>query len=1704
MGQFDAWENEIQKPKKVTNQFDVWESELQTQPAKPTSQFDIWENEIKSNVEPLPPSVLDMPPVQEQQPLLNASDYAKSAASDLPVAASSMLSGIAGFGTDALKGAAKAVEAVPQTILQNINPAFNNPSLAGIQEARRQNIDIAADTLKGMYENAAANTQQYYTGTRPEENYNSVSPKTELLPDDYAARMAKLSGKQNPQPIFSNIPGGREVIQTAKAIPEFAVMSAEELGRIAGALSAGDIDTANQVLSKPFSTVGIPAVGVVTGPTVALSLKRGFEKAPEAKIKEEVLSPEDVKYLEEYNKELEAAKQNKPQPEIPVEDMSAGGMSADDLASTVLPIPKNQKVTTDYLTSKSDVQPEIINNAPEPQQQAFEAGESKRKHYYIRTSHDIEGDMQRGWSGLIGGRGNNLADLLNKNKWIENEIKSEYEKTDKNESYEEFAERQLNEKWDIRTDPKTGQKVVVHHGGLSSQYVPTDRIADMAEIERIANNQNINYGEGGHILPKDAKLIKELTERDATKNSFDYNPDGTPRGRSKAYLFESYEKPVAETYENAGKKTLPEESTAINEPVVKKVSEIVAEKKAEGLTGKSLAQAVREEVAAQKETETVKYNNSIDLNNQKKYNTTQPKRGLSSNFGIEAQNAYEKAVEFVKRKLTEKDIAEEVIQKEAESWYDPSQRNPIEKVVGFRYGKAPENGASWNYAENKPEIGVSMASAMGLPESEGFATLEAKKSRKPFYYEGDAVGFGGDGEIIMKNIKEITPTEYQQKVKSPENLRAKLIDLKSKLIFWEKRLKNDIEEARIRFAFSKDDPLTANDVILSQKKVNALQEEYNKTYSDLSNILKTPDKPDSGSGAPPASLFKDNNKKKGAVSIGPIIDNIAQGYKVLRDKLMTKREQSNEFMSGPMDNITTLLWEKYWPALKEIENKLGKNEAGKVFEDIERQRYSDNVMKAYLKDSGLMDDVLKTLKENDIDPDQYGAYNEARRVLFEPNPHGKDFRLTHDEAYLALQEFTPKQRIALKKVHAQENAIRQSTVIPEWKNSEVFSDDIIKFMEANDNYSRNVVAEYALKNVPKSDKASGELLKRIGSTKDIFNPWEQKIIGDRATTQFASRQAARRSVVEALEKSGAAQTKPFDNSEAVEYMHKGNWITKYVPKDMATAFNYFPEELSKAEKFADWLTVDNAFSRLMEKQLIHNPGFVLGNSLLLDPITTWWQISDLKSSVLYPMVHMLTLAEKMGSSKAGFIAQKLGLKDAVTLNKEMTQNRIYNVGSLADRASGANETQLAAMLENLGMTKDMIEFFGAPKGLRGKIADKTGLSKVWQGFEQLAQAADNSSKESLYNYLTRFRKDLPQEKINQMVREMGTPATKRQGSAEGIIRRTTLFGNAALQGARASFKNMKDAPAVFAIKNIGVPAALAYGFYQWATHDKTYKSLFDKLSDYQKKNFLNFYIGEKEGKPLVVSLPLPRFARNIYALTLDLLEGDKSFGENMQTFIEGLTTTGFSEIPTSAKQYINLAIDVKKYMSGEPIYDSYRKQPVIPSRVLDADATAYNRIFGDSNLNNMDTSKAFGKYLLNNYIMGGWFKYDVGKEIPKGYGFTQWPAVSRVVKIASGGVEKKLGDVINDQKKMKARAGLQLQKTAENTIREGKPLELSKEDIEALQISPGSLQFSLLKEVLRKAKKEDTSNLMKLINALNGQDTKTQLKLLLEYKKRGF
>lgn len=82
-------------------------------------------------------------------------------------------------------------------------------------------------------------------------------------------------------------------------------------------------------------------------------------------------------------------------------------------------------------------------------------------------------------------------------------------------------------------------------------------------------------------------------------------------------------------------------------------------------------------------------------------------------------------------------------------------------IIGYRYGKAPEGGRSFNTLTRSYEAGVSMASVGYNAEVGSFAAMANEQEGKYYYIGEIAEETGGDDEICLNNVRELTKEEYE-------------------------------------------------------------------------------------------------------------------------------------------------------------------------------------------------------------------------------------------------------------------------------------------------------------------------------------------------------------------------------------------------------------------------------------------------------------------------------------------------------------------------------------------------------------------------------------------------------------------------------------------------------------------------------------------------------------------------------------------------------------------------------------------------------------------------------------------------------------------------------------------------------------------------------------------------------------------------------
>jgi hypothetical protein len=187
-------------------------------------------------------------------------------------------------------------------------------------------------------------------------------------------------------------------------------------------------------------------------------------------------------------------------------------------------------------------------------------------------------------------------------------------------------------------------------------------------------------------------------------------------------------------------------------------------------------------------------------------------------------------------------------------------------------------------------------------------------------------------------------------------------------------------------------------------------------------------------------------------------------------------------------------------------------------------------------------------------------------------------------------------------------------------------------------------------------------------------------------------------------------------------------------------------------------------------------------------------------------------------------------------------------------------------------------------------------------------------------------------------------------------------------------------------------------------------------------------------------------------------------------------------------------------MAGKAPYDFYRKQSVLPSGVMDADATLWNKLLGDSELNDLSTTKAFGKYLLNTYGLAGWWNLDTLNNIPAGSEWTKAPGLNRLFRVGGAGVSQKLYEAKKQPEKIDDRARLIISNAVKEAIDNKTNIKITSQVKEAIARVPDALGRTITNQLVRKGGKQG-NKYMTLIDALKNSSIYEKMEIFKAFEK---
>jgi len=569
------------------------------------------------------------------------------------------------------------------------------------------------------------------------------------------------------------------------------------------------------------------------------------------------------------------------------------------------------------------------------------------------------------------------------------------------------------------------------------------------------------------------------------------------------------------------------------------------------------------------------------------------------------------------------------------------------------------------------------------------------------------------------------------------------------------------------------------------------------------------------------------------------------------------------------------------------------------------------------------------------------------RVIYErgelANPFGKTPETARQDLEVLLNSKSQEDKETLLE------ALRlfrsgQETLLEYFKENGIYSDQLMRDMEANTSYATFQVVDYIDKYI------TSEIYSQVGTLKDIANPATATMLKNIAIVRMIQRNNAIKTLGENLIKLGGVKEADtyFDKETGflrikesqdpklglIKWKEKGKWKGLYVDKYIAESANYqTSENLKITNKFLEKVLIAPIYRNLF---IIYNAAFQSAN-VIRDFKRTWKSLPT--KSFYEAMAQFFQTAKAYkGSVKASW-ARATGEFDSTI--KEMENKKILGL-TYNDIILGQEDSniQIEREFTKLGISKK--------KGISGKITSK--LDSYLEGKEKIrtilkyvenflnafiifGDFAETLPKVAGYNLLSE-KSNMSEPQLREFIRtRVGSPAYRYGGVAKPIINPVFLFSNAIIQSTVADIKTATE-PSTrigYLYKTVVadvVPQALKIAILQ-GIFGEALKELFEEIPEWDIMNYDIIPISlDENGKPIYARIPKDESGRLVSAIVWKLLKSPE-YGISMQDITS--IFAGFGEVLPNLNPTITILGDIYKYAIGQNPTD-YRGRNMIPDK----------------------------------------------------------------------------------------------------------------------------------------------------------------------------
>lgn len=668
------------------------------------------------------------------------------------------------------------------------------------------------------------------------------------------------------------------------------------------------------------------------------------------------------------------------------------------------------------------------------------------------------------------------------------------------------------------------------------------------------------------------------------------------------------------------------------------------------------------------------------------------------------------------------------------------------------------------------------------------------------------------------------------------------------------------------------------------------------------------------------------------------LNRIYEGYKEAKQKRLKIAETLKPAPSW-RDNFVRQHITKFGSIYK----KYGKTDQGngirdsakqRVREALEEMQYKAN--QTYLFLDEVNSDMLIPLKEIGVSEEEFGAIIQLERQVLGDrkllaNPEG----LIGDTSERVLKhlrtKFTEDQVKVIKQVkdrfHQKIFSYVKEAVDLGIYNKETF-DTVI---EPNKNtYATFSVVKYINKNyIPSSIK------KQVGTVREIENPLNSTILKTVSLINFIEVQKGKLAVVQdyknvfsdEYEEAKAVRGlggrfikfKPKENYEVLDYLKDGKKVGIYVDPYVKKMFDsdfLSPSELHTAVR------VSGAFNRVFKPIVTsYKLSWALYSNIIKDSKRTYKNLSAAMPK--FVKGKKITLAEYVTTwVKAIPGAHEFAKGKLTTLTKEMLADKAFTVPFTQFDPIANQESVLAPILRRYNLLpRTNVKLEGVKK-----VFDKT-IGKVLRAIETAGATFEATSKIAGYQITKRRIKD--GNKLGFITRNyVGTPNFVEGGSKKQIDNNLFVFSNVMIQALRTDIElatNPKTRSGYWwkTMQVDIIPKMIMLAAAGGLLGDEL-KKLFDRMTEYDKTNYITVPIGMDGDKVVYLRIPQDETGRLFSAMVWKL--GRAMQGGLVKPEQVADLTAGF--LP-SATPLWGIAGGWLNFLKGRNPYDDYRGRLII-------------------------------------------------------------------------------------------------------------------------------------------------------------------------------